>query len=50
MGKHLEKTIIKAIDMKYIDFDKSKIATIQHVNDDNVVILISDERENLIPI
>ena len=45
MGKHLEKTIIKAIDMKYIDFDKSKIATIQHVNDDNVVILISDERE-----
>ncbi len=45
MGKRLESTIIKAIDMKYIDFDKSKIATIQHVNDKNVIILISDERE-----
>lgn len=45
LGKLLEKTIIKAIDMKYIDFDKTKIASIQHVNDPNIVILISDERE-----
>ena len=45
MGKRLENSIIKAIDMKYIEFDKSKIASIQHVRDEDVVVLISDERE-----
>ncbi|MDD2181548.1 MAG: ribonuclease J [Bacilli bacterium] len=45
IGKRLENSIIKAIDMKYIDFDKSKIASIGHVRDNNVVVLVSDERE-----
>jgi ribonuclease J len=45
MGKRLESIIIKAIDMKYIDFDKSRITNIHHLNDPNVVVLISDERE-----
>lgn len=45
LGKRLENIIIRAIDMNYINFDKSKIASIQHLNDENVVVLISDERE-----
>lgn len=45
VGKRLEKVILKAIDMKYVDFDKSRICSIHHVNDDNVVVIISDERE-----
>lgn len=45
VGKRLEKIILKAIDMKYVDFDKSRICSIHHVNDDNVVVIISDERE-----
>ena len=45
MGKRLEEVILKAIDMKYIKFDKNRISTIHHVNDDKVVVLVSDERE-----
>lgn len=45
MGKRLEKIILKAIDMKYVDFDKNRICSIHHINDDNVIAIISDERE-----
>lgn len=45
VGKRLEKIILKSIDMKYVDFDKSRICSIHHVNDKNVVVIISDERE-----
>ncbi len=45
MGKKLENIINKAIDLGYIEFDKKRIVPIKHLNDDNVVILISDERE-----
>jgi len=45
MGKGLEKSILTAIDMKYIDFDKNRIGTLKEVEDKNVIILISDERE-----
>ena len=45
MGKSLESVILKAIDMKYIDFDKKRILPINHVRDDKVVIIVSDERE-----
>ena len=45
MGKRLETLILKAIDGGYVNFDKKRIASIRHVNDDKVVILISDERE-----
>ena len=45
LGKRLESVILKAIDMKYVDFDKKRIKTISHVNDKRVVIIISDERE-----
>lgn len=45
LGKKLEEIISKAIDMKYIDFDKTKLLGLNHVNDPNVVVLISDDRE-----
>lgn len=45
MGKRLENLILKAIDNGYIDFDKKRIATLKEINDKNVVIIISDERE-----
>jgi len=46
MGKNLQNIILKGIEEGYIDFDKNKIKTISHVNDDNIVVIISNEREN----
>ena len=31
--------------MHYVDFDKKRIKTISHVNDDKIVVIVSDERE-----
>ena len=45
LGKKLEEIIIHAIDEKYVNFDKERIVSIKHVNDENVVIIVSDERE-----
>lgn len=45
VGKRLENTIMKAIDMKYVKFDKNRIKSIRQVNDENIFVLISDERE-----
>ena len=45
LGKRLETMIYNAIDMKYIDFDKRKIGSIKNINDSNVVVIVSDERE-----
>lgn len=45
LGKQLENIINKAIDMKYVDFDKSRLLGLNHVNDKEIIILISDDRE-----
>lgn len=45
MGKNLENIILKAIDMKLIKFDKNRIKSIHHVNDDGIIVVISNERE-----
>ncbi len=45
MGKHLEEIILESIEKKYIDFDKSRIGNIHHINDQNIIVIISDERE-----
>ena len=45
MGKTLEKLIYKAIDEHYMEFDKSRIGNIYQVNEPNIVVIISDERE-----
>jgi len=46
MGKNLQNIILKGIELGYIDFDKERIKTISHVNDENIVVIISNEREN----
>ena len=45
MGKKMENIILKAIDMGFIEFDKNRLTNIHHLNDKNIVILISDDRE-----
>ena len=44
-GKRLENIVLQAIDMGYLSFDKNRLLNIHHLNDQNVVVLISDERE-----
>ena len=45
MGKTLETLIHNAIDKGYMNFDKTRIGNIRQVNDPNIVVIISDERE-----
>lgn len=45
LGKRLESIVSKAIDMKYMTFDKDRLLNIRHVNDEGIIVLISDERE-----
>lgn len=45
MGKSLENIILKGIELGYIDFNKEKIKTISHVNDEGILVIISNERE-----
>ena len=45
MGKALENIILKGIEFNYIDFDKERIKTISHVNDEGILVIISNERE-----
>lgn len=45
MGKNLQNLINRSIDMGYITFDKSKIGDLTDVEEKDVVILISDEKE-----
>ena len=45
MGKTLENVLQRCIDKGYITFDKSRMCSIHHVNDKNIVIIIADDRE-----
>jgi len=45
MGKSLQTIINNAIDNGYIKFDKNKIGDLTNLNDKDVVVLISDEKE-----
>ncbi len=45
MGKDLEEIIIKAIDMKLIKFDKERIKNIHNVNEEGIIVIVSNERE-----
>lgn len=45
MGKGLLELVTSAIDKGYVTFDKENILGIHHVNDEGIIILISDERE-----
>lgn len=46
MGKRLESIIYKAIELGYLDFSKDKIKNIRHINDENIIILMSNERDS----
>lgn len=45
IGKRLQDIIINSINLGYMKFDINRIKTISHVNDDNIVVLVADERE-----
>ena len=45
MGKSLQNIILKGIELNYINFDKEKIKGISHVNDEGIIVIISNERE-----
>lgn len=45
LGKRMEQNILKAINMKYVNFDAKRICSIKHVNDEGIIVIISDERE-----
>ena len=44
LGKRLENTLINSINNGYINFDKSRIGNIHHLEKD-AIIIVSDERE-----
>ena len=45
LGKDLEDTVNKAIDRGYLKFDKERIFNLKHIEDGNVVVIVSDDRE-----
>lgn len=45
MGKNLENIIMKSIDYGFVQFDKNRIKNIRHVNDDGIIVIISNEKE-----
>ena len=45
MGKKLENIILKAIDLNYVNFDKNRIKSIHNVNDEGIIVIISNEQE-----
>ncbi len=45
LGKRLEKSILSMIEQNYLNFDRKRISSIHNIKEDNVVVLISDERE-----
>lgn len=45
LGKNLESYLLNCIDEGYLEFDKTRILSLNHINDNNVVIIVSDERE-----
>lgn len=45
MGKTLQKTVNNAIKEGYLTIDKNKIGDLSNLNEKNVVVLISDEKE-----
>ena len=45
LGKNLENIIMKSIDYGFVQFDKNRIKNIRHVNDDGIIVIISNEKE-----
>lgn len=45
LGKTLDNLIRKAIDYHYMNFDVKRLLSLQHINDEGIIVLVSDERE-----
>lgn len=45
MGKSLQENINRALDMGYLTFDKSRIGTLSDLDNKDVIVFISDEKE-----
>lgn len=45
MGKHLQEIINSSLDMGYLKFNKDKIGDLSNLDDKDVIVLISDEKE-----
>ena len=45
MGKALQETIMKALDMGYLTFDRNRIGDLSNLDDKGVIVLNSDEKE-----
>ena len=45
MGKKLTETVEKGVELKYLDIDTSRIGDLSNINDKDVVILTSDDKE-----
>jgi len=46
VGKYLENIINKALELGYLSIEKEKIKSLQHVNDNKIVVLMANERDN----
>lgn len=45
LGKRLEKIVNKAIELGYMKFNPKYLKSLSHINDDGVIVIVSDERE-----
>ena len=45
LGKSLEELIKRGIELNYIDFDINRLKSISHVNDEGIIVIISNDRE-----
>lgn len=45
LGKRLEKIVNKAIELGYMKFNPKYLLGLNHINDDGVIVIVSDERE-----
>lgn len=46
MGKGLQDVIEKAMELSYLDFDKSRIGDLSNIDDKDVVVMTADDKDN----
>lgn len=46
MGKELQETVDKCLELGYLEFDKDKIGDLSNINDKDVIIFVSDDKDN----
>lgn len=46
MGKGLQEEVEKAMELSYLDFDKSRIGDLSNIDDKDVVVMTADDKDN----